>query len=187
MTSSPRTRRRGAALEDAILDAAWEELAQVGHDRVTMGAVAERAGTSKAVLYRRWPNRGGLLAAAIARRVTPLNAGPIETGDLRTDLLELLRTLKQRCDSVAAGPEPDGGLAASVRRRAARDGFESMTLILDRARQRGQISEAPDDHIVRLPIALLYGELSLAETPVPDRLIEAIVDEIFLPLVSRYS
>lgn len=152
-----------------------------------MGAVAERAGTSKAVLYRRWPNRGELLAAAIARRVTPLRAAPTETGDLRTDLLELLKTFKQRCDGVTAVPEPDGALVASVRRRAASDGFESMALILDRARRRGQIGEALDDHIARLPIALMYGELSLTETAVPDQLIETIVDEIFLPLVGYYS
>src|ERR671937_754114 len=57
-----RTRRRGAALEAAILDATWTELAAVGYERLSMEGVAARAGTSKAVLYRRWPNRADLLA-----------------------------------------------------------------------------------------------------------------------------
>ena len=54
------SRRRGTKLEDALLDAAWEELQEVGYTRLTMEAVAARAGTSKPVLYRRWPNRARL-------------------------------------------------------------------------------------------------------------------------------
>jgi len=50
------TRRRGAELEAALLDAAWDELQAVGYAGLTMEAVADRAGTSRAVLYRRWPN-----------------------------------------------------------------------------------------------------------------------------------
>lgn len=39
-------RRRGAALEKALLDAAWEELTDTGYARFTMDAVVKRAGTS---------------------------------------------------------------------------------------------------------------------------------------------
>ena len=53
------TRRRGATLERALLDAAWEELQESGYARLTMERVADRAGTSRAVIYRRWRNRAG--------------------------------------------------------------------------------------------------------------------------------
>jgi AcrR family transcriptional regulator len=46
-------RRRGKALEDAVLDAAWSELLDAGYARFTMETVAARAHTSRPVLYRR--------------------------------------------------------------------------------------------------------------------------------------
>lgn len=64
------TRRRGAELEQAILQAAAEELAQVGYQNLTMDGVAARAGTAKNAIYRRWPNRAALCVAAY-RRLLP--------------------------------------------------------------------------------------------------------------------
>jgi AcrR family transcriptional regulator len=48
----------------------------VGYDRVNMAGVATRAGTNKAALYRRWPNRTELLAMAIDRRVSASTPDP---------------------------------------------------------------------------------------------------------------
>src|SRR5580704_17603611 len=63
--SGGTTRRRGEALETALLDAAWEELQAVGYAGLTTEAVADRAGTSRAVIYRRWPKRAELVIAAL--------------------------------------------------------------------------------------------------------------------------
>ncbi|MEU4746994.1 helix-turn-helix domain-containing protein, partial [Actinosynnema sp. NPDC023658] len=64
-----KSRRRGAQLEQAILDAAWDELCEVGYARLTIEGVAIRAGTSKSVIYRRWGSRAELALAAWFRRV----------------------------------------------------------------------------------------------------------------------
>jgi len=53
-----------AALEEALLDAAWAELLRAGYEALTYEAVAERARTSRAVLYRRWPTKRDLVLAA---------------------------------------------------------------------------------------------------------------------------
>ena len=55
-----RQRRRGAELEAALLDAAWQELVEAGFARLTMESVANRAKTGVAVLCRRWPNKDDL-------------------------------------------------------------------------------------------------------------------------------
>jgi AcrR family transcriptional regulator len=47
------SRRRGQALESALLEAAWTELHNVGYAKLTMERVADRAQTSRAVIYRR--------------------------------------------------------------------------------------------------------------------------------------
>lgn len=61
--ASPR--RRGAALERAILDAALEQLSTVGWNGLTMEGVAAGAQTGKAAVYRRWPSKEDLVADAL--------------------------------------------------------------------------------------------------------------------------
>ena len=85
-----RRRRRGQQLESALLDAARDELVEVGHANLTMESAAARAYTGIAVLYRRWANKDELVLAAIAHYG---HAHPIETpstGTLRSDLLAVL-------------------------------------------------------------------------------------------------
>src|ERR1700677_3554696 len=87
------TRRRGEALESALLDAACAELQAAGYQSMTMEAVADRAGTSRAVLYRRWPKKAELVVAAL-RRHRPMLSGEVpDTGNLRGDVLALLTRL----------------------------------------------------------------------------------------------
>src|SRR5580693_10073750 len=98
--SGGKTRRRGEALEHALLDAAWAELQSVGYPALTIEAVADRAGTSRAVLYRRWRNRPELVLAVI-RRHRPMLSGEIpDTGGLRGDVLALLRRMSARLTDI---------------------------------------------------------------------------------------
>ncbi|MDT4905972.1 MAG: hypothetical protein QOH52_3988, partial [Pseudonocardiales bacterium] len=58
-------RRRGAALEDAIREAAYAELTEVGYTAFSVEAVAARARTGKASIYRRWPTKQELVLDAL--------------------------------------------------------------------------------------------------------------------------
>src|SRR5258707_518226 len=42
---------------DAITNAFFEELAEVGYGRLSIDAVARRAGVGKAAIYRRWKSK----------------------------------------------------------------------------------------------------------------------------------
>src|ERR1700733_5974010 len=84
-------RRRGPALEEALLDATWAELTERGYDDFTIDAVAVRAGTSRAVLYRRWPNKQELVLATVAHEAAKDVGGAPDTGSLRGDVIALLR------------------------------------------------------------------------------------------------
>lgn len=172
-------------LEDAILDAAWDELAAVGYAQVTMAGVAARAGTNKAALYRRWPNRTELLAAAIDRRVVPLAAVPADTGSLRGDVIAVLQAVNRRSRAAQAVPDPGGELTAYLRNRAATEGFEQMDLVLRRALQRGEAGPGRvSARVARLPVSVLHSELCLSTGPLPDQAITEIIDELFLPLAA---
>jgi len=82
-----RVRRHGAELENALLQAAWDEARAVGYAGLTMEGVAARAGTGKAVLYRRWPRRAELVLAAMRHHLGSISSEIPDTGDLREDVL----------------------------------------------------------------------------------------------------
>jgi AcrR family transcriptional regulator len=193
MAATPATRRRGSTLEAAILDAAWDELTEVGYTALTMEGVAARARTSRAVLYRRWPNRPELVVAAVRHHteVTPL--GVPDTGSLRGDLLALLRHMSVRVGEAAgifsfliADYFQEAGLPPAVLRERAIAGSQGeMSLILERAVARGEISTGRLSPRIRsLPVDLVRHDLIMNQQPVPDDALVEIVDRIFLPLVT---
>jgi AcrR family transcriptional regulator len=152
-----------------------------------MAGIAARAGTNKAALYRRWPNRTELLAAAIDRRVVPLDAPLADTGSLRGDVIAVLQAVNRRSHAAQAIPDPGGELTAYLRRRAAAEGFEQMGLVLHRARQRREVGPGRvSAQVARLPVHVLHSQLCLSTAPVPDLVITEIVDEIFIPLVAGH-
>src|SRR6202789_1263250 len=85
---SVRRRRRGTAVEKAISDAVIAELAGVGFGRLTFEGVAERAGTGKSPLYRRWPDTVSLVIDTLEKLAAD-PAGYRRTGILRDDLIGL--------------------------------------------------------------------------------------------------
>jgi AcrR family transcriptional regulator len=193
LKQEPKTRRRGAALEDAILDAAWQQLLAEGYAGFTIDAVANRAGTSKPVLYRRWPSRDDLLRAAVSHRgaqdVTPAP----DTGSLRGDVLALLSMANRGGNSLIALHSADlagyfsstGHSPAELRKAFIGDRVSRMRQVLDRAVARGEADPGKlTPRIVNLPFDLFRHEYLMTLRPVPDEVLTEIVDDIFLPLVT---
>jgi AcrR family transcriptional regulator len=60
-------RPRSTSADQAILDAALALLAEVGVGGLTMSGVVERSGVARATVYRRYPTREAMTAAALAR------------------------------------------------------------------------------------------------------------------------
>jgi AcrR family transcriptional regulator len=186
------SRRRGAALEEAILDAAWAELIEHGYAEMTLEAVAQRAGTSRPVLHRRWPNRTKLATAALARY---LALNPIEIPDLGSvggEMTLLLRNLSDRArpDLLRLFFDMTGDLAEAKSNfadvRAEITNGHLIRAILDRGIHRGEVDPRRlTPRIVALPTDLARHEMLMTLKPLPDEVIREIVDEIFLPLVCR--
>ncbi len=191
-----RVRRRGTDLEEAILEAAWDELVAVGYAHLTVDGVAARARTSKPVLYRRWPSRQALVLAAM-RHHGPVLSGPVpDTGSLRGDVLALLFRMSERF--VARGPEViyglfadyyrDDELFAYVQTEIWRVGTDVMMTILQRAAQRGEVQlDTIPPRIATLPIDLLRYELLVTRGAASQEAALQIVDGIFLPLIQLYG
>ena len=192
-------RRRGAVLEEAILHAAWEELSQVGYSHLTMESVATRAGTNKAVLYRRWNNKSELVIAAI-HKYLPKSPNEIpNTGNLRDDLYAYLHGIAGPSQSI--GAQTIRGLmmepliwnttiasAISSMPRVMQSGSENrvtaaIRAILENAELRGEVClERLTPRVISLPWSLIGFEL-ITRQEISDTAIAEIVDDVFLPLV----
>ncbi len=91
----PRTGGRSARVVAEVLGAALQEFAEHGYAGLTVEAVAARAGVNKTTVYRRWPSKAELLAAAFVALRDEEPEAP-DTGSLRDDLLQLLRQVALR-------------------------------------------------------------------------------------------
>ncbi len=172
-----------------------EELGSRGYSGMTFESVAERAGTSKAVLYRRWASKQELFLAALHQRGVLVPVVPADTGSLRGDVIALLENtnrlsvdfaatmsgiLSAYFDEAALTPAQLRAMAFSERRTG-------MEQVIDRAVERGDIPAGVlPPRLVSLPSDLYRKELIMTLEPVSRETIAEIVDVLFLPLVARY-
>ncbi len=186
------TRRRGRELEDALLAAAWDLLVSGGYGAFTIDAVAERAGTSKPVIYRRWPNREALVLAAI-RHFYAQGSQPVpDTGTLRGDLIALLTQANDSRRAMAAvfsaqlGAyyQETGTTPADLREQLIGDRPSAIDTVMRRALERGEITATHlTPRISSLPFDLVRHEALMTLQPIARETILEIIDDIFLPLV----
>ena len=188
-----QTRRRGAELEAAILDAAWEQLIAEGYEHFTIDTVTARARTSKPVLYRRWKTREDLLRATVRHRGAADSPPSPDTGTLRGDLLALLTSANTNRNPMVAlvssmlgsyynqtGPTPAELRDAFLSQRGS-----TVEQVVKRAVERGEIDSARlTPRIIALPFDLFRNEMMMTLKPVPDHVLRQIVDDIFIPLVT---
>jgi AcrR family transcriptional regulator len=178
-------------LFEAIFEATVAELTETGYAGLAMERIAARARTSKASLYRRWPSRADLVVDAI-RHCSPELSHPADTGNLREDLLSLLRGMADRLDGpfgealrgVLADTLADPDRTAAARSRMTGLGGEIMATILARAAARGEVCWPPPGPcaVRAAPVLLLHHYLTHGP-PVSERVLAEIVDEVALPLL----
>ncbi|AGZ40931.1 TetR/AcrR family transcriptional regulator [Actinoplanes friuliensis] len=192
--STPFRRRRGAALEQALLDAAWAEISERGYEALNFDDVAARAGTSKPVVYRRWPSKAELARAAFRHAIGRDPLAVPDTGNLRDDVITLLRQVNEHRVGIATALiaqlgdlyRATGTSMEDLRASLAIGQETAMEQIVGRAVQRGEVDPAQlTDRIVQLPVDLFRHQLLMTARAVPDADIIEIVDTIFTPAVTR--
>ena len=184
-------RRRGDALEQAILDAAWTELLEGGYSSFTMEAVAKRAGTSRPVLARRWPSRADLVVAAIAHynKHNPIEVP--ELGSVRAELILILQKFSEYSNKTMIKvllamsdyfAETNSSIA-DLRTKVVGD--SKFQEVIRRGVARGELDPSKlTPRISSLPLDLLRHEVLMTHRPASNELIVEIVDTIFLPLTA---
>ena len=177
-------------MEAAIFEAAWQELAETGYVHLSIERVAARAGTSKPVIYRRWPTRARLVYAALRANRPVVSFEAPDTGTVRGAIMVILHRVSEMVDEVSPEVifgliaellhESDSSLIAEVQERNAK----IMKEILTRGVGRGEIAaEKLTPRLAALPLDLVRYQLMVLRQPLSVQDIEEIIDRIFLPLV----
>jgi AcrR family transcriptional regulator len=90
-------RPRDPRIDAAILRAAAELVVEVGYSNLSLAAVAERAGTTKTALYRRWPSKAELVHEAVLS--VPPSAVTAPPGDVAGDLRAMMAGAREALTS----------------------------------------------------------------------------------------
>jgi AcrR family transcriptional regulator len=165
--SRPPGRPREARPRRAAIEATLDLIAERGFRGLTTDAVAERAGISKATMYRRWRSKEDLVVDAVASLVVSEIAVP-DTGSLRGDVRALLRdAVKLYADERPGKLIPD--LVAE--RRAA------LSTVIDRARARGEVRPDVDTELcLDLLGGVVYYRFLITGGPLDQRLADDLAD-----------
>lgn len=165
-----------------------------GYPGFTYEAVAARAGTSRPVLYRRWPRREEMLFATLRKYWWSRPLEVPDTGSLRDDALAFLRGANESRAQLMAVISVqlmdyfrDTGSSFSELREILRGPVRRVSglrIMVRRAVQRGELAAEPvSDRVVDLPFDLFRHEMLMTMKPAADAAIVAIVDEVWLPLL----
>jgi AcrR family transcriptional regulator len=193
--SSKRTPTGAAVLQadvtEAITEAVLDELAETGYGKLSMEAVARRAGVGKSALYRRWPSKQEMVMAAVADFSLGLATAP-DTGTLRGDIVGILQALwewlthprfSRILPDLAAEGVRNPEVAEAVRTAIGEPRRAVGATVLRRAVDRGEL---PPDMDVEMALDLIaapvYWRLSVRRAPAEPDYLDNLADVVLRAL-----
>lgn len=184
-----RRPRMSAERRQELLVAAVGLLCEVGYEALTMDALATKAHCSKATLYRMWPGKPQLVAAAI-RAIKPVDMTGIDTGTLRGDLVAVAHRISPAATNGTAlfaavnhAVLLDSELAEVLRTTLMEPDSALIVEIVERAVQRGELERRPAaaDHLPRIIFGAVIARAHFDGTYAdPDYLVH-IIDDVLIP------
>lgn len=193
MTTKKNTRRRGAALETAVLTAVWQKVNEVGYQALTIQDIANLAGTNKNTLYRHWPTKAVMVISAFGKFGPKIDFQIPNTGDLQHDLTEIFDYFETMLGMLTSGKLegllPDRLHDVSLDRISTTVGADDeagqiaqiMQTVLGHAAERGEVAAQIDRRLVLLPMTLLFAEV-LTQGTISREAGKRLVDDILMPV-----
>jgi AcrR family transcriptional regulator len=189
--ASGRPPAGAAVLQDAVTDkicaAVIEEISTEGFGRLSVEAVARRAGVGKAAVYRRWPSKEKMIEAVLFEHTLAFAAAH-DTGSLRGDvrayLEEAERTLTEPVYArlmphVYAEVATNSALGATIREKVRAAKRAAAHEIVKRATARGEIAKSADAAFaLDLLAGPIYWRMFIMREPVDGRYLESLCKAI---------
>ena len=184
---------RNADVRTRVFDAVRDALERGDPAALTIDEVARRSGVHRATIYRRWLSTGGLVADLLTA-LTPVHTPLPDTGDLRSDLLDVAT----RVAGTVASPMSQAMLpliatGTDERLNHAAAGywgslFDHTAAVIRRAQQRGQATADVDPvHAVEMLLAPIYLRSLVTHQPIDAVVVERTVDLIVRTLTAHHE
>jgi AcrR family transcriptional regulator len=175
---------RGAKVKDAVVAATVAELQDGGYDKLSIAAVAARAGVHESSIYRRWKTREGLaMEATFALFAT--NIAIPDKGSLVEDLTALMTAAARHLESplgraamqFALAMRDDPAINSELHSLWARR-FEAFRGVFERATDRGEWPGADPTLLLEAMIGAVYLRVFLLRKPVTPKALRPLVEEL---------
>ena len=177
----------------AITEAVLDELAETGYGKLSMEAVARRAGVGKSALYRRWPSKQEMVMAVLADFSLELATVP-DTGTLRGDLVGILHALldwlthprfSRILPDLAAEGVRNPEVAEAVRAAIGEPRRALGATVMRRAIERGELPADTDlEMALDLIAAPVYWRLSVRRAPTEPGYLDHLAEVVLRALNS---
>ncbi|WP_066938383.1 TetR/AcrR family transcriptional regulator [Microtetraspora fusca] len=188
-TRKPNPARRNERSRQAILAAARELISEMGYARVSIEAIAARAGVGKQTIYRWWPSKGAVIFDSfldLSRDAEGQGVTLPDTGDIEADLKLVMRaTVAEFADPRFEAPIRalnaeiinDPELAGQYREKLAGPVDDAKKARLRSAQQAGQLAADADlDLVLEVLYAPLYQRWLHRSGPLTAEYADALVE-----------
>jgi AcrR family transcriptional regulator len=181
----PNPARRNQRSHQAILTATADLLGEVGYTKLTVEAIAARAGVGKQTIYRWWPDKGALvLDAYLALVGADQDLTVPDSGDLEADLRLVLGSLvdslgdplfERRYRALLAAIQDDPKLAAALLDRLLKPWLAATTQRLRAAQRAGQLRNVDPEVAAELLYGPVYYRWLLRTGPISRQYLDAVL------------
>ncbi|MFD5803898.1 TetR/AcrR family transcriptional regulator [Streptomyces sp. NPDC127020] len=183
-----RRAARAADITEAIMRCTLELAQETGYAKLSIEAVAARAGVGKHTIYRRWPSRGLLFLDAVLSLNESGLAHP-DTGDVIADLRAVMTRAAGLLGRPPWGPlyqdligeaQHDPAVAAALNERFIEPQTADTLARLRAARDQGEIDPDFDvDVAMDILSGPLYFRLLVTQQPLTDAYIDRVLRAVF--------
>ena len=185
-TTAPLASRRRESSRLSILDAVLALCREEGYAKLSVEAIAARAGVGKQTIYRWWPSKGAVLLEALGREAATV-AIP-DTGDVLADMRTIISNavelqshpdFGQPLAALIAEAQQDPAIGPALLERFIRPRRAPIVERLRRAQQVGQLPASLDmEAIVEVIFGALYHRLLLRSGPLDAAFASFVVDVV---------
>jgi AcrR family transcriptional regulator len=177
----------------AIRNAVMSELAEVGYGRLSIEAVARRAGVGKTAIYRRWSNKLEMvleIVSDVAGRAVPLPDTGTFAGDLQLLMFIVTKALQHHMASqiipdLMAEASRNPQIAATLQKALRTHQQAVGDKLVGQAVARGELpADADPELAVDLILGPLYWRLAVARTELSEDYLEKLTVAVLAALRS---
>ncbi len=190
-SSGPLRSRRNESSRLAILDAALSVCREVGYAKLTIEAIAARAGVGKQTIYRWWPSKGAVVLEAFEHVAAELSVA--DTGRVIDDIRDFIRRVvvlfsdpdfAPHLSALIGEAQHDQHVQSALLERYIKPRRAPLIERLKAAQQQGELDQSIDpETLLEVTFGALYHRLLLRNAQLDKSYADFIVDIVVAPLV----